>query len=144
MSCILSFLFLNIHWDWMGKALIYLLNQASISWAPIVCTEPGKKLCWFVFFSDLNFKSKGQVKSLDYFINIWKMNFEGNIKLLLHSLKYKVILSTYHNFVPMEWLNYQNAWTPDLPILFDGGQGLQKASALVLLASKDNLKGNLE
>lgn len=67
-----------------------------------MCTEPGNKLSWFVLFSDLNFKSKGPIKTLDYFINIWKMYFEDNIKLILHSLKYKVILSTYHNFVPME------------------------------------------
>lgn len=63
------------------------------------------------------------------------MNFEGNIKLILHFLKHKVILNKYHNFTSMERLSYQCAWTSDLPTWFSGRQGLQEALTLVILAS---------
>lgn len=68
----------------MAKALIFLYRQVLVE--HLLCVELRKKLYWFVFFSDLNFKSKGQVKTLDHNLSIQKVNFGGNIKLILHSL----------------------------------------------------------
>lgn len=146
-----------------GKITYLSSYKESISWAPIVCTQL-EKICWFVFFSDLNIRSKAklkffivslafngwaispalQVKILDHVLSIWKMNFEGNIKLILHSLKHKDILSTFHPYGVTQLPKYLGTsfahsvqWWARTPGITD------PCHPLVILASKGSLKGYL-
>jgi hypothetical protein len=71
------------------------------------------------------------------------MDFKGNISLILHLLKHKVIVSRYHNFISIEELSYQSVWAAGVLTQFIGVQGLQEVLSLVITAAEGYMKDEL-